>query len=133
MARPYPKTDAVKKTEREKAKAKYHSDPEFRERAKAVARLWRCGFTQEHYDGCRKLQQDKCAICTRLMIVKKFGFDRLNCDHDHATGEPRGLLCSPCNSGLGMYEKRQREMGVVIEIYDNYLADPPVRRLHAVG
>lgn len=47
-------------------------------------------------------QDDACAICTT-----PFGdlpVDRYNVDHDHNTGQVRGLLCQRCNQALGMME-----------------------------
>jgi hypothetical protein len=40
-----------------------------------------------------------CSICGR----KPNGVRKLHRDHDHRTGEPRGLLCFPCNSALRVY------------------------------
>ena len=49
-----------------------------------------------------KLFQDQngcCAICGRSYTE----FQRPLCvDHDHDTGEVRGLLCSPCNVAIGL-------------------------------
>lgn len=40
-----------------------------------------------------------CAICQK---PDGEGKDRLHLDHDHETGKARGLLCGPCNRGIGM-------------------------------
>lgn len=42
-------------------------------------------------------QADVCAICLRPFE------GRPHVDHDHATGEIRGLLCFNCNGGLGQF------------------------------
>lgn len=41
---------------------------------------------------------ERCGICGRGP-----GTRRLHRDHDHRTGEIRGLLCFPCNSALRPY------------------------------
>jgi len=48
-------------------------------------------------------QQGKCAICGQGAQ----GFQhstRLVLDHDHVTGQTRGLLCGHCNVGLGHFQ-----------------------------
>ncbi len=42
-------------------------------------------------------QNDRCAICE-----KEFGGKPIP-DHNHETGTVRGLLCRPCNTGLGLF------------------------------
>ncbi len=38
-----------------------------------------------------------CALCRRATGASR----KLSVDHDHATGDVRGLLCRPCNTMLG--------------------------------
>jgi hypothetical protein len=38
---------------------------------------------------------EACGICGSVGVTRK-----LHRDHDHATGEPRGLLCFRCNAAL---------------------------------
>ena len=62
--------------------------------------LWkRYGLTRTDYFRMLTSQDGGCAICRCPP-----GFLRLAVDHDHATGEIRGLLCQKCNVGLGFLE-----------------------------
>lgn len=45
-------------------------------------------------------QEGKCAVCGRAPL----GARGLVVDHNHRTGEVRGLLCAPCNTGLGLLQ-----------------------------
>lgn len=48
-------------------------------------------------------QDNGCAICNRFLSVDAIKkIDRPYIDHCHATGVVRGLLCSTCNSGIGL-------------------------------
>lgn len=60
------------------------------------------GLTPEDYELMEFAQQGLCAICRRACWRK------LSVDHDHETGEVRGLLCSGCNLGLGNFEDNQQ-------------------------
>ena len=62
--------------------------------------LRRYGMTIEQYDIMLRAQEGRCAIC-RTDKPKGHGGKTFHVDHDHTTGRVRGLLCSPCNSGLG--------------------------------
>lgn len=53
------------------------------------------GLTLEQFDELVAAQEARCLICgtqPEILVV----------DHDHDTGIRRGLLCSPCNRGIGL-------------------------------
>lgn len=56
------------------------------------------GMTVKKYEELLAYQNGKCAICERT--ENKNG-TRLCVDHNHETGEIRGLLCHYCNVSLG--------------------------------
>lgn len=56
-------------------------------------------LTVQEYDLMLNNQSGVCKICGRPPKSK-----RLAVDHDHETGEIRGLLCGPCNTALGHVE-----------------------------
>ena len=57
------------------------------------------GVTNEEFEEMCEAQGGICAICQR-----EPGQLGLCIDHDHETGEVRGVICSPCNSGLGLFQ-----------------------------
>lgn len=59
------------------------------------------GLTRVAYNGMLEAQNGGCAICGAV-AADAIG-RRLVVDHDHLTGNVRGLLCSACNSGLGHF------------------------------
>ena len=65
-----------------------------REACNAAARKHRTGCSKEQYDSLFETQKGKCAICGLP--------EKLVADHDHTTLVVRGLLCSPCNTGIGL-------------------------------
>ncbi len=75
-----------------------------RARAPAVARrhqLRQYGMTLDDYDAMLAAQGGVCAICGSAEPGGSGG--RFAVDHDHATGDVRGLLCAKCNTGLGLF------------------------------
>jgi hypothetical protein len=56
--------------------------------------------TAEDFHKLLSEQNGKCAVCG---YAPKENEKRLCIDHDHNTNEVRGLLCSRCNRGIGMF------------------------------
>lgn len=77
------------------------------------------GLAPGQYDLLLAAQDGRCAIC-RIATGKA---RRLSVDHDHATGEVRGLLCTNCNRTVLGHD------GEILRRALAYLADPPARAL----
>lgn len=56
------------------------------------------GISLAEYNVKKEQQNNCCEICGKHETEFK---RRLNVDHNHSTGEVRGLLCSHCNTALG--------------------------------
>jgi len=92
------------------AKAAFQRNPEpYRKRARAAydyaerrARklMNEYGMTPENYTELFEKQNGCCAICKASESGHNVT-DHFLVDHDHTTGEIRGLLCSSCNLMLG--------------------------------
>ena len=59
------------------------------------------GLTPLEYDALLNVQGGVCALCEQPPTP---GIS-LHVDHDHGTGEIRGLLCVRCNNALGLFRE----------------------------
>jgi len=82
------------KVNKKKLQKKDHSRKRFR----------RYGIDQIIYERMLKEQNHKCAICGGVNVSGR----SLSIDHCHETGKVRGLLCSLCNTLLGVAKDNVR-------------------------
>jgi len=102
----YKDVELSRAKERAKGKIKYERH---REKLKEQSRRTRLAYEYNFSDAGRlamlEAQNHSCAICKALITLpdgKKSNRDA-QIDHCHETGEIRGLLCPPCNKGLGHF------------------------------
>ena len=56
------------------------------------------GLSREQFTEMLVAQNYQCLICDIPLLT------RVDVDHDHLTGQVRGLLCVSCNGGLGIFK-----------------------------
>ncbi len=78
---------------REANREKFREYDRKNHRAKTLKKY---GLTEPEYEALVLGQDSRCAICGKVPN------DRLVVDHNHETGQVRGLLCRSCNSALGL-------------------------------
>jgi len=75
------------------------------------------GIDLNKYNAMFAEQQGLCAGCNRHQSE----FERVFAvDHNHDTGQVRGLLCSPCNVALGMLEENINTLQSLIKYINHY-------------
>lgn len=107
--------------------AEYRRRPEVKRKQAALKRKLNSGWTDEAFEAAWRAQDGDCAICTCAMARKGRMPTSVCADHTERDGVkiPRALLCNICNRALGLYEKIQRPVGLVLEPYELYLAAHP--------
>lgn len=80
------------------------------------------GLAADEYAALLAYQGGRCAICQKSNGTVR----RLAVDHDHETGEVRGLLCKLCNRYLLGYAGVETLQRALI-----YLRYPPARELRS--
>lgn len=105
-----------------RTRALYASSEHYRRQQKSNKLQNAYGITLEQYEMWSAHNADLCTICNKPEV----SFDKrakrlrlLAVDHDEITGLVRGLLCSICNRGLGMFRHDVTILAEAIE-YINY-------------
>jgi hypothetical protein len=98
---------------------KYRNDPEHRAKALSAARkAWlrnKYGLTEEQWQELYIRQDGRCALCG-----DRFTEDNVPCiDHDHNTGQVRGMLHFKCNIGLGHFNDDPELLRLAAEYLEN--------------
>jgi hypothetical protein len=80
------------------------------------------GMTIEAWDAMREAQGYACAVCglPEAELVYNGNRGRLTVDHNHVTGDIRGLLCSRCNAALGNLREEPAIMHALIRYIEQY-------------
>ena len=78
------------------------------------------GITLEEYGQMFLLQNGRCLICgVGINSLSK----PLCVDHDHITGEIRGLLCGNCNVGLGLFKESISSLKNAINYLNKFFSE----------
>jgi hypothetical protein len=81
------------------------------QKARMVAK--RYGISLEDVAKMKTDQCNKCAICQK-------DIGRLVVDHNHDTGEVRGLLCNKCNIALGLFKDSRFILLAAVDYLDKH-------------
>ena len=78
------------------------------------------GISMEDYAKLLASQNYVCAICGGKQVEGKGLNGTLSVDHNHDTGEVRGLLCQTCNLGLGAFKDNITLLAIASEYLKKY-------------
>lgn len=92
----------------------------FQRRKRNSHTLRKYGISYDQEAALRSFQGGACPAC---------GATELVVDHDHSSGEVRGMLCHRCNTALG-YARDDPE---ILRALARYVEQPPANRLCSFG
>ena len=96
-----------------KAQREYHQRNPDRHRNNFLKRTF--GITVDEY---REMIAKRNGLCDICKSPEPGGKGNFHLDHDHTTGEIRGILCAKCNLGIGSLQDSIE----ILEAAANYLA-----------
>ena len=99
---------------------KYNPEANRRQKLKSTY-----GLSWEEYTSLYNQQEGKCQICHSFLdFDSTLKAEKPFVDHNHTTGEVRGLLCCRCNFGLGQFKDSPYLLESAINYLKKYNVDP---------
>lgn len=81
------------------------------------------GISLAEYAALAATQGNRCAICGRVETETRNGrVKALAVDHDHESGQVRGLLCVACNTGIGKFGDDPKRLRTAAEYIEQHAA-----------
>ena len=74
------------------------------------------GISADDYDNMLEAQGHRCACCG---TDEPTGYN-WHVDHNHSTGDVRGLLCSKCNQGIGLFDESIEKLNSAIAYLEKH-------------
>lgn len=109
----------------EKRRAAYEAGDKGRNRDTVYEQVLKrdYGITLAEYNVMLRKQAHRCAVCRKPETVrsKRTGaLRRLSVDHDHVTGEVRGLLCQRCNVLVWALEDNHTSLAAIAAYIEDF-------------
>lgn len=80
------------------------------------------GITLEERDAIVRGQDFKCAVCADAINLDS----RMHVDHCHVSGSVRGVLCSKCNQGIGLFNDDPNRMRAAADYVERHMKERAV-------
>lgn len=100
---------------------RYYSKNKVKKHEYQITRLY--GIEAEQYYKMFSDQENRCAICNQHETRKSRTpgeVAKLTLDHNHETGQIRGLLCHSCNTGIGKFRESKDLLRLAVAYLENY-------------
>lgn len=123
-------SEEERKSHRRRSVAKYNHKRASGQTKALTQREWQLfhkyGLTPAEVEQMIANQGGACAICRRQFALIEYKAGSRNTktvyhiDHDHETGQVRGILCFQCNSGLGKFKDSKESLLRAIEYLESF-------------
>ena len=84
---------------------------------------YKYGMSLQDYEDILKKQGNRCAICKSTSNSDPNRKNNFDVDHCHVTGVVRGLLCSNCNTGIGLLKDSVDNLNSAIKYLEHSFAE----------
>ena len=115
------------KRKRDKDNGTVRSYPE----TKRICALRPLGWTVELFDTTKEAQNNRCAICRKILNMdKKQNGARACADHKHSIPpQPRGILCTNCNAMIGQAQENPQILREAANYLEKFSLEYPTEEV----